>query len=47
MSTTGCDHARQARLGDIDEWACQDCGALMDPDHPDRVLASDAGNGTP
>jgi hypothetical protein len=35
-----CGHDRQARLGDTNEWACEDCGALMDPEHPDQVLAS-------
>jgi hypothetical protein len=35
-----CNHDRQARLADTDEWACEDCGALMDPTNPDLVLAS-------
>jgi len=39
----GCSnrHRRQALLVEPDDstprWTCQDCGALMDTDHPDRT----------
>ena len=44
MSTTTCPqrHRRQVLLQDpLDDdtprWVCEDCGALMDSDNPERV----------
>jgi ribosomal protein L37AE/L43A len=44
--TTNCSHDRQARLPETDLWACQDCGALMDTNDPNRTELStdDDGN---
>ncbi len=39
MTSTECSHRRQVRLGDTNEWVCEDCMALMDAENPNEVVA--------
>lgn len=38
MTNTECSHRRQVRLGDTNEWVCEDCMALMDAENPNEVV---------